>query len=118
MEYNRHKRANVFIMRNEVDLEDDIFQVGQKKEGHFAGVENTRVYDDAYMEEDGTYATIYFRIDSKYYVYSRDVYTVLEFLGDVGGLQSALVVCGYFVITFITKKLFLSSLIRQMYHIN
>jgi hypothetical protein len=38
------------------------------------------------MEEDGTYATIYFRIDSKYYVYSRDVYTVLEFLGDVGGL--------------------------------
>jgi hypothetical protein len=64
------------------------------------------------VEEDGTYATFYFRIDSKYYVYSRDVYTVLEFLGDIGGLQSALFTVGYFLITFVTKKLYLSSLIR------
>ncbi len=47
-------------------------------------VETTRNYDDAVT--DSTLATIYFRIDSKYYSYTRDVYTVLEFLGDIGGL--------------------------------
>jgi len=44
------------------------------------------------------------------------VYTILEFLGDIGGLQSALFSVGYMFISFITKKLFLSSLMQQMYH--
>jgi hypothetical protein len=76
-------------------------------------VENTRTYEDSITEN--TLATIYFRIDSKYYSYTRDVYTVLEFMGDIGGLQSALYSAGYFLIQFLTKRLFLSSLIKEMY---
>jgi hypothetical protein len=85
-------------------------------QGYFSLIENARTYDDAYAEEHETYATIYFRIDSKYYIYSRDVYLILEFLGDIGGLQSALFSVGYMFISFITKKLFLSSFMQQMYH--
>lgn len=84
IEHDRHKKANVFVMKGEVDLEDSLFQVGNSRQGNFAMVETTRNYDDAVT--DSTLATIYFRIDSKYYIYSRDVYTVLEFLGDIGGL--------------------------------
>jgi hypothetical protein len=77
-------------------------------------VEKTRTYEDSLTEN--TLATIYFRIDSKYYSYTRDVYTVLEFMGDIGGLQSALYSAGFFLIQFLTKRLFLSSLIKEMYH--
>jgi hypothetical protein len=84
IEHNRHKRANVFIMKGEVSLEDSVFQLGNNRNGNFALVENTRIYEDSLT--DDTLATIYFRIDSKYYSYTRDVYTVLEFMGDIGGL--------------------------------
>ena len=75
IEHDRHKRANVFIMKGEVELEDNLFQIGHTREGSFAMIENTRTYEDAMT--DHTLATIYLRIDSKYYSYSRDVYTVL-----------------------------------------
>ena len=84
IEPERTKRANIFIMKGEVSLEDSIFQLGYKRDGNFALVENTRTYEDSIS--DDTLATFYFRIDSKYYSYSRDVYTVLEFMGDIGGL--------------------------------
>ena len=47
-------------------------------------MENTRTYEDSLTDE--TLATLYFRIDANYYSYTRDVYTVLEFMGDIGGL--------------------------------
>ncbi len=61
------------------------------------------------------YATIYFRLDSEYFEYSRDAYTFLEFLGDVGGLQSALILAGYVLVSFFTERLYLSSIMKKMY---
>lgn len=55
-------------------------------------VEKTRSFDDAFKELDpndddtGIFSTITMRYDTKYYQYGRTVYTVLQFLGDVGGL--------------------------------
>ncbi len=101
-------------MKGEVSLEDSIFQLGNTREGNFALIENTRTYEDSLT--DDTLATIYFRMDSKYYSYTRDVYTVLELMGDIGGLWSALFSIGSILISFLTKRLFLSSLMREMYH--
>ena len=66
---------------------------------------------------DNSYATIYFRLDSEYFEYHRDAYTFLEFLGDVGGLQSALILAGYLLVSFFTERLYLSSIIKKMYQI-
>ena len=38
LETTRHKRADVYVMKSEVMLEDDIFQVGQAKTGYFSNV--------------------------------------------------------------------------------
>jgi hypothetical protein len=34
-------------MKGEIELEDSIFQLGQVKEGSFAMIENTKIYDDS-----------------------------------------------------------------------
>jgi hypothetical protein len=48
-------------------------------------------------------------------VYQRSVYSLLDFLGDIGGLQGALVLIGSIFFSYITKKLLLSSLFKELY---
>lgn len=39
----------------------------------------------------------------------------MELLGDVGGLQQALYLIGLMVISYFTKRLFTSQLLRELY---
>lgn len=50
-------------------------------------MQNIRTYDDSYNPDDGLIASIYIRYDQRYYTYNRKVYSIMELLGDVGGLQ-------------------------------
>jgi hypothetical protein len=66
-------------------------------------VQNIWTYDDRFTNESGdefanAYVTIQIRLDSEYFEYGRDAYTFLELLGDVGGLQSALILGGYVLV--------------------
>ncbi len=83
-------------------------------------MQNIWTYDDRFVEsgEDETansFATIYLRMDAEYFEYKRDAYTFLEFLGDVGGLQSALILAGYIIVSFFTQRLYFSSIMKQLY---
>ena len=42
---------------------------------------------------------------------------MLSFLGDVGGLFEALFFIGYFFVGFFTHKLFMSKIVKKVYHI-
>jgi hypothetical protein len=96
--------------------------VGSSWVGYFSMVEKTRSFDDAFKKLDpndddtGIYSTITMRYDTKYYQYSRTVYTVLQFLGDVGGLQSSLIMVSAVLVSFFTHRLFLASIMKQMYY--
>jgi hypothetical protein len=96
--------------------------VGDSWVGYFSMVEKTRSFDDAFKEFDpndddtGIFSTITMRYDTKYYQYGRTVYTVLQFLGDVGGLQSSLLMVGAVLVSFFTHRLFLASIMKQMYY--
>ena len=84
-------------------------------------MENIWTYDDRFTtdledpETANSYATIHFRLDSEYFLYERDAYTFLEFLGNVGGLQSALILAGYILVSFFTERLYLSSIMKKLY---
>ncbi len=54
-------------------------------------------------------------MDAEYFEYTRDAYTLLEFLGDVGGLQSALIMAGFIIVSFFTERLYFSSIMKQLY---
>ena len=81
-------------------------------------MQNIDTYDDRFStdpeDEEATnaYATIMLRLDSEYFSYNRDAYTFLEFLGDVGGLQSALIMGGFVLVSFFTERLYLSSIMK------
>ena len=60
---------------------------------------------------------VYLRSDKKYDVYSRKVTDILTFMGDIGGLAEALLAIGMLIVGFITQKMFMSKIVRKIYHI-
>ena len=49
-------------------------------------------------------------------VYSRQVYTFLSLLSDIGGLNSSVVVIGSVIMGLFMERLFYASLIKNIYH--
>ena len=66
-------------------------------------------------EEEGFIASVYIRFDQRYYIYNRQVYSILNMLGDVGGLQQALYMIGLLFLSYFTKRLFISQLLKELY---
>ena len=56
-----------------------------------------------YEYSDRTHLSISYEFDLNLYRINRDVYNVLDWLGDVGGLRDALILIGGFVMFFHTK---------------
>jgi len=50
-------------------------------------------------------------------VYNRKVNDLLTFLGDIGGLSEALLGIGMLLVGFLSQKMFMSKIIRKIYHI-
>ena len=90
-------------------------QIGTKEDIEFLEINNKHFYDDVYVEKDGYIATFYLRYDSQYNTYERRIYSILDLLGDIGGLYSSLYFLGYFLIGFINHRLFISAILRQLY---
>lgn len=59
--------------------------------------------------------TMYVRFDDKYFKYQRTIYSLLDFIGDVGGLMEGLQFIGYLFIAQFTAKLFKASVMRKLY---
>jgi hypothetical protein len=85
MEKSRNKKADIFVMKGEVEMQDKIIDVGERKSGTFSLVESTLTYEDSFNSEE-TYVTINIKYDPEYFVYTREVYSFLIFLSDVGSL--------------------------------
>jgi len=52
-----------------------------------------------------------------YDVYNRKVNDLLSFLGDIGGLAEGLLGIGVLIVGFISQKMFMSKIVRKIYHI-
>ncbi len=60
---------------------------------------------------------MYIRADKFYDLYERKVTDILTLLGDLGGLLEFFCMIGGHFVTFFAQKLFMSSIIRKIYHI-
>ncbi|CDW90251.1 UNKNOWN [Stylonychia lemnae] len=117
LESNRIKKTNFYIQLQEAELEDDLIQFGQTQEIEFHQVSNQRYYDDQYSDTDGYIAAIYMRFDNRYDIYARKVYSILELLGDIGGLQGSLLAIGFIFVGFISSRMFMSDIMRKIYQV-
>ena len=116
---NQSKKANFYVQKQSVQLEDDIIQLGQSKELSFYQVLNVKSYHDNYVDAPGEnyMIAIYMRSDKMYDSYERKVNDLLTFMGDIGGLSQALIGIGVMIVGFITQKMFMSKIVRKIYHI-
>ena len=86
LESARVKFANMYIMKGETNLEDDLFQLQSNPLGVFPTVVDIDKYDDTYDDTNGCIAEMYVRFDPKYNMYKRQIYSITDVLKDVGGL--------------------------------
>ncbi|TNV82719.1 hypothetical protein FGO68_gene2428 [Halteria grandinella] len=111
------KKANFYIQNAEASLEDTLLQLGWSNDINFHQVSNVRYYDDDYNSADGFVIAVFIRADKMYDSYSRQVTDILTLLGDVGGLQEFFMMIGGLLTSFIASKLFMSSIVKKIYHI-
>jgi hypothetical protein len=53
--------------------------------------------------------------DAPSWIYNRQVYSIMNMLGDVGGLQQALYMIGLLMVSYFSKRLFVSQLLKELY---
>ena len=70
-----------------------------------------------YSNDKGFICAVYIRSDNKYYSYSRKVMDILTALGQIGGLYSALIGAGIVISSFIVDKLYMSDIVKRVYHV-
>ncbi|CDW83128.1 UNKNOWN [Stylonychia lemnae] len=117
VESSRVKKTNFYIQSQEAELEDDLIQFGQSESISFHQVSNQRFYDNQYRPDEGYIVSVYLRFDNRYDVYSRKIYSILELLGDIGGLYGALVGIGFVFVGFISSRMFLSDIMKKIYQV-
>lgn len=61
------------------------------------------------------FVTAFIRIDDKYFVYQRTIYSFLDVIGNIGGLMEGLLFIGYIFVFLFSKKLFKASLMKKLY---
>jgi hypothetical protein len=59
---------------------------------------------------------VFIRADKFTDSYERKVTDILTLLGDVGGLKEFFLICGELLVGFITQKMFMSSIVKKIYH--
>ncbi|CDW71369.1 UNKNOWN [Stylonychia lemnae] len=70
IESDKYKKSNMYIQKQEANLQDDFLQLGQFEAFSFSQVSNIREYDDQYSALEGTLIALYLRFDYRYDVYN------------------------------------------------
>jgi len=58
---------------------------------------------------------LYIRFDSNYDIYERKIYSILDLLGDIGGLAESIYIIGSILVSFVAHRFFISSILKNIY---
>ena len=61
--------------------------------------------------------TFFFRSDDKFRVYKRSVDTILDFLGDIGGILEIVTALGFAVTAPFVFRTMNADLVNELYHL-
>jgi hypothetical protein len=82
-------------------------------------VNNIRTYDSLFAPvkvKDNYLVGMYIRYDKQSDVYSRKIYSLLDFLGDIGGFKETVIIFGQFLVGFMVERLFFAKIMKNIYH--
>ena len=60
---------------------------------------------------------MYIRFDNHYEIYERKVYSILELIGDIGGLWEGVFILGQLMIGFVSYRMFASEIMKHIYQV-
>eukprot|EP00347_Sterkiella_histriomuscorum_P006302 403353286 len=113
MEPNKNKKADLYIKQQTATFLDDVFQIIQPDDQDFAQVDNIRFYDSATSAGDNTILTINIKLDKVQNEFTRQVYSILGFLGDIGGLQGILYLMGFYFVSSFAERAYYRKVIAE-----
>ena len=112
---NMSKQWRIYLQQNEAITNDDYLQIQSANRSDFFSIEKT-IVDNLIFENK--IIDIYLMLGPYKNTYSRSVYTVMDLLGNVGGVYGLLQsVWGIFV-GVISTQIMLASVFRRLYYTN
>jgi len=116
------KTSDIFFMKSLIDLDDSIFKLFFGEEtftileqinnyNYFRGIAPTT------KRADKWYGSYYLRIDGNQRAYSRETYSMLEYLSDIGGIADILAILGTALCAPFLSKMLTGALIKSVYYI-
>ena len=109
------KESVLYMRNNHVTLYDSIIQIGQGEERQFYSIENSE--SDFSSSESFTYVSFLLRMEAREDTYERTVFSFFDLTGLVGGVFEILEVVGSILVTFFTHKLFMFSMLNDLYQV-
>ena len=117
------QQTNIFFMKNEILLNDNIFDIYQIDERTGNLFEISRMVDysqrlpNSMAVKDRTYLSLFFRAENQSRLYKRVGDDFLTYIGDLGGLLDFVLVLGFILSSCFASKLFSAALIGQVYRV-
>ena len=91
--------------------------MGQQEPIEIFEYHNQHTYEEVIRPSNPRHATIYLRADHTKNIYNRSVGSMLEFLGDIGGLIEIVFLTVASCIVFITERNFKAAMISDTYKV-
>ncbi|CAI2374574.1 unnamed protein product [Moneuplotes crassus] len=115
---DRTLTSNVYVQKNEIETQDNYF--AYKPGGKKSDIYEIRRIDNRLSVEDtasNNLLNLKFIKDPFTQSYDRGVITILDVIGNIGGLMGIFVVGGGFIVNLFSDKLFLYSIFSNMYKV-
>lgn len=115
VQFHTKHGADVYITRTYASLDDSIVPFMSSKNMSFYSVNNINYFTADPNRFGYSLTQINIRIDYEFDLYERSVYTIMDLLSDIGGIQNSLLIIGLLIVGLANEKLFFASLIREIY---
>jgi len=106
------------IQNNEVEYRENLLFDILPQNNNFYSIGNMRETTNNFQRSGQAYFEMYFVFSQEYTYYERNVYSFFDMFGVLGGIYEMFSIGGYFMVTFITSRMFNNSLLSSLYQIN
>ena len=66
---------------------------------------------------DRIYVKLYFRADAKHRVYEREVESIVDYMGDIGGILEVVSMFGIMLTGFFVQRALKSEMVKEVYQV-
>eukprot|EP00347_Sterkiella_histriomuscorum_P022098 403331687 len=110
------KQSFIYVRQSFTNLNDKFFSFENGKNITLYSIQRQKDYIMETAYRGITYVSVQVRLDPYQDTYSRTVYGLMGVIGDVGGVQTILLVFGSLITGMIAERLLYAKMMNQIYH--